>query len=195
MKNTKYILMYILGTCIIITGIVVFVIGIVNMIVGADDSSSRFIVPSDTTIEFEESGRYIIYYEYDSAFNGTIYTTGDEDLTGLSVWLYDDSGEDIPIGYSTINSTYTINSRSGSSLFQFEIDEPTTLRIVSEYEDGDGPQVVFNISKEMVGIMFKGIGAPLGYLFGCGLLGFAIIIMTIVKHVNARKKHRLAISQ
>lgn len=192
MKNSKYIMFYLLGAAIMIAGVIMFIVSIVGMASDMDTDSTRFVVPGEQEIKIEEPGKYIIYYEYQSTIDGVMYSTGNADISGLGVLVINKSSDKkVDVTASTMNSTYSMNGRSGASMFEFEIDEPTDVIIMVDYVENEGPNVVFNVSPDIAIGMLSGMGAILGYFFGGGVIGGAIIILTIVFHVRARKKYKL----
>jgi hypothetical protein len=53
-----------------------------------------------------------------------VYSTG-EDVPSIQVNLVSrDTGSEIPLSNTSMNSTYTVGSRSGIGIFDFSIDKP-----------------------------------------------------------------------
>jgi predicted lipid-binding transport protein (Tim44 family) len=83
-----------------------------------------------------------------------------------------------------------VNGRSGTSNFEFVIDEPIDIVVITKYEKNHGPDVVLNVAPSMGGTLFKGMGIAFIFFFGFGFIGIAIIIITIIMHIRARTNYK-----
>jgi stress response protein SCP2 len=181
-----------MGGAIIIAGAVMLVVSIISMVTQIDKDSTRFVVPGEEKINIAEPGKYMIYYEHQSTIDGKIYSTGNADVSGLGVLVIDAKTEEkIDIGSTLMSSTYTMNGRSGTSMFEFDITEPTEILVIAEYVENEGPDVVLNVSSDITGAIFKEMGAMFGYFFGGLFGGLIVIVVTIIMHLRARKRYRL----
>ncbi len=147
--------------------IIPLILAIVLLVVDLFDSDpkTRFVVPGTHELDFDDSGKYTIYYEYQSSINGRGYSSS-EYLKSIEVDLQSEDGSIIvPLSTSEGNATYQIGGRAGRSLFSFDIEEPGTYIIHADYQDGTStPEVVFAIGPEfdILGIMLRSFGLGIG---------------------------------
>lgn len=175
---------YAIGPAVIgitsVVAIVLFVVGILGM---APDA--RVVVPGSHEVQFDKTGEYIVYYEYESTVDGVAYST-DEHLHGMVATLRSQDGSRIvPLTDAAVNSEYSIGSRSGVSIFEFDIDEPGTYILTAEYQNGRvAPEVVLAVGQfNIVEVLLRSI--PLG-LVGF-VLGVILIVLVLVKRRKAGK--------
>lgn len=181
---------YFLGAIVIIIGVILFVTQLVSTIKSYSSNSHRLVAPGISEVKLEEAGTYTIFYEYRSSFEGKIYSTYNSDISALgSVLYYKNTEKVIELTEPKMNSTFNFSGREGVSVFEFILDEPATIVIESEYLEGSGPEIVLNISKNMVLGLFAGIGKSLLILFGTTSVGVGIIVITAIKRNKAKKKH------
>jgi len=116
---------------------------------GVAEGMIHVLVPGTIELRLKESGRYTIFHEYRSTFEGRIYNV--DRLAGLQISLRSRAGATVPLTQSSATS-YTVDGRSGRSLYQFEIAEPGAYELVALYSDGRRePQTVLAIDRGFVG--------------------------------------------
>ncbi len=180
---------YALGAAVLIAGGIFFLIFVINAARGMTNSGKRILVPGENEITLEEEGRYVIYHEYNSVFDGKTYTS--TDISGLRITLKNkNNGEEIEIKEALFNESYSIGSREGSSVFEFFIEKPETIILYAYYDDKDKEsEAVINISKNLVGNMLKTIGLAILELLASMTIGIGIIAITAIK--RNRNKHQV----
>jgi hypothetical protein len=87
--------------------------------------SVQVVVPGKSDFTLLQTGKYTIdIYEYRSIVGNRVYSTG-EDVPSIQVNLVSrDTGSEISLSNTSMNSTYTVGSRSGIGIFDFSIDKP-----------------------------------------------------------------------
>lgn len=134
-----------LGIWIIVLGILLGSASIVYSVTLMFGESIKMITPDDMTVTLD-AGRYTVYHEYQSYFEGKIYSTYSANLNGFSLLIFDGNANRISVEPSNVNSTYTINTRAGQSILTFDILIPGDYQLVAEYSE----PVVLLIKKEQI---------------------------------------------
>lgn len=184
---------YVIGFAIIIIGIPLFAILVfssINNIVG-DNDLVQLVVPSRGDIRLEKTGKYTIYHEYRSVIDNRVYSSSPQEISGLEIALVSKTtGMPIPIVEASVSSTYSVGSRSGISLFDFNIDEPGTYELSAFYPDGHTePKVVLAIGHGLVGKIIWTALQGVGILLGTFTAGSIIVIMTFLKRREKGSKN------
>ncbi len=148
----------------------------------------RMVMPGTHDIELDSAGKYTVFWEYQSFFEGVLYG-GQTSLSGMTMWLYDDNSNLIEMSLSSGTSKYEANGRAGVSLAEFEIDEPGTYTIIADYKEGDsGSDIVLAISRyslrsSLISFIWPSIIGTLGFI-----IGLIIIIRAIVMRRNIGRR-------
>ena len=176
--------------------IAVFIIGesflavfLLNSLSGLTGALTQIVVPVESEIIFQETGKYTIFYEYQSVVDNKLYFTG-ERFSGLHCTLKSkETGYRIPFSRPLTRSTYSFGSRKGVSVLQFNINQPGTYEFSASYPKGhEGPEVVLAMGR---GFMKKLMGAIFGGLalfFGSGAIAGAITVVTLLKRQKAKRQ-------
>jgi len=177
--------LYGLGAAIIIIPIV---LAIVFLIVDLFESNpnTRVVVPGTHELHLD-SGKYIIFYEYQSSIDGKGYSTG-EYLKGVVVSLHSEgTSQLIPVSTASGDMSYQIGSRAGKSLFEFEIEESGSYILVVRYQDGSSsPEVVFALGPQfdILGVILRSIGIG----FAGFIVGGILILWVLIKRRRSREQ-------
>lgn len=176
--------------------IVVFIIGgslftlfLFNSLSGLTGALTQVVVPVKSDITFPETGKYTIFYEYQSVVGNRLYFTG-ESLSGLQCTLASKgAGCRIALSRPLPRSTYSLGGRKGVSVLEFNIDQPGIYEFSASYPEGqEGPEVVLAMGqgflKNLMGTIFGG----LAIFFGSGAIAAAIMVVTFLKRQKAKKQ-------
>jgi len=183
---------YVLGIAVFIIGGVLFGLFIFSSLGNfAAESPIQVVVPGGSDIMLSETGKYTIYYEYESVVGNRVFSTGG-DIPGIGVTLVSkDTGLKIPLFRTSLSSTYSIGGRSGIGLFDFTIDKPGTYELSAFYPSGEQSSPKNIVLAVMHGFAGKLMGAILGGLaifFGSAAIAIAIIVITFLKRRKAKKR-------
>ena len=165
----------------------------------AELQSTQVVVPGSSDITLQQTGKYTIFYEYRTMVGNRIYST-DENIPGIIVNIVSkDTGDEIPLSSASTNSSYSIGSRSGIGLFDFDIDEPGIYELSASYPAVQGQQeeqrqeiVLAVIHSNVIGRIF---GSIMGTVAGAMVIvfvpfavGIAVIVITFLKRRKARAR-------
>jgi hypothetical protein len=145
------------------------------------------IVPGEASVNVEEPGDFVIFYESRSVVDGRTFSTGP--LPGMTLRLVSDStGEPVEFTEPSTTVSYDVGGRSGESIAAFAVDEPGDYTLTAVYPDGqEGSEVVLAIGSGSTGA----VGLALG-LAGVGIiLVIAGIILAVRTYVRRRRARRL----
>lgn len=96
----------------------------------------RVVMPGQARITLAKSGSYTIFHEYTSVVENEVYSVAPEALSGIRCNLNDaESGETIVLSPSASNSTYSLGSREGKSVFDFTVARGGTYEFKCFFPD------------------------------------------------------------
>jgi len=153
-----------------------------------DEDLTLVTAPGTHTLTFDEPGTYFIFYEHESIVDGRAFSTPEKLPNGLSCRLTSDAtGQEIKLSRA-ISSTYSIGSREGKAIYQYEIAEPGSYTLSCRYAEGtSGPEIALAVGKNVV-LTF--IASIFGAVATCGimvLLLIVIVVVAVVRHSRSRR--------
>lgn len=193
---------YVIGIIILVGGPIIssiFLFSSVGSNIGdmTEVPSMRAVVPGSGDITIPQTGKYTVFYEYRSMVGNRIYSTG-EDIPGIQVTLVSkDTGAEIPLSAASVNTTYTIEGRSGIALFDFVIDQPGVYELSASYpvalqgqQQEQRPEIVLAVFhgkslEELFGSIMGTVGGVLAIASVPFAVGIAIIVITFLKRRRA----------
>ena len=183
---------YLLGIAVFIIGGVLFGLFIFSSLGNfAAESPIQVVVPGRSDIELPETGKYTIFYEYESVVGNRVFSTG-EDIPGIEVTLVSkDTGLEIPLFSTALSSTYSIGGRSGIGIFDFSIGRPGIFELSAFYPSGEqssAKNIVLAVIHGFVGKLMGTILWGLAIFFGSAAIGVAIIVITFLKRRKVNKE-------
>lgn len=150
------------------------------------DGSERqeFMIPGSTEVDILEVGRYYLWNDYQTVYDGKSYNRSENLPDGLEITIRNEGGERLSfIGDASITSSS--GSRSKSSIGYVDIEHPSKLTVSVT---GVADPRVFSFSKsgimKILGMLFGGFGLSLLL----ALAGIGISIWGIIKLVNNNQK-------
>jgi hypothetical protein len=158
--------------------------------------SMQVVVPGRGDITLSQTGKYTVFYEYQSMVGNRIYSTG-EHIPGIQVNLVSkDTGTEIPLSSASMNSTYTIGGRSGIGLFDFTIDKPGMYELSASYpaaqeqQEEQRPEIVLavihsSVMEKIFGSIMGTVAGALAIVIVPFAVGIAIIVITFLKRRKA----------
>lgn len=179
------------GIITIITGVVLLVLGgfviplllVLSLVLGKPHEI-QFKIPGSSQATVEKPGRYYVWNDFQTVYNGTSYNRSESIPDGIKIRIHNSQGELLTFVSDTSMSS-SAGSSSKNSIGYVEVQSPGEVRIEVS---GGNEERIFSFSEsgllKMFGLFFGG--------FGCSMLvgisGFGIIIWGIVKLVGEHKK-------
>ena len=162
--------------------------------------SVQVVVPGSSDIILQQTGKYTIFYKYRSMVGNRIYSTG-ENIPGIIINIVSkDTGDEVPLSSTSINSSYTIGGRSGIGLFDFDINEPGIYELsascpaVQEQQQEEQRQEIVlavihgSVVEKVFGSIMGTVAGAMAIVFVPFAIGVAIIIITFLKRRKVRAR-------
>lgn len=179
------------GLKTLIAGIVLFVVGAVIVplafvlpVILNDSDEQQFIIPGNTEVAIGKPGRYYLWNDFLTVFNGKSYNRSDSIPDGLEIAITNEDGE--VLNFVSDTSTSLSSGRSSKNSIGFiEVSAPSRLTVSVL---GGSEERVFSFSEsdmmKMLGRIF--VGSAVSMVLA--LAGVGISIWGIVKLVQNNKK-------
>lgn len=180
---------YGLAAAVLVGGFVFFGVFLWKNLSRIGENMIQVVVPGKSQLTLTQPGKYTIFHEHRSVVGNKIYSTG-EDISGLECSLVSTpAGSEIALTPSTVSSSYSIGGRSGVSFLDFQIDSPGTYELSAQYAEGqEGPEAVLAVGQGFAGDIVATVFGGLGIVFGSIGLAVAIVVITLIKRSNAKKR-------
>jgi hypothetical protein len=179
-------LWFVVAGAIALAGIVSAVFYLLPRIAGLEARMIQVVMPGSAKITLAESGTYTIYHEEKSVVDGRYYASANAD--GLSLRLESAAGARIALSKPGTSSSYSMGSRSGTSIFNFTIDKPGDYRLTGTLAGGRSePKIVLAIDQGLVGHIFSIVGTTLAILFGSLGIAGGLVAAVVIQRRKAER--------
>ncbi len=180
---------YCLAVLIVIVGFAAFAWSLFSGISSVGSGLVQMTAPGYADLDLKEPGEYTIFYENQSYFNGSFYSTA-EQIPGLQIKVSEKSSGRTVATYPASGSvTYSIGGRTGRSIMAFNVEEAGVYQINASYPGGSGPQVVLAIGKGVAEGIFYLVITSIALLFG------SIIIAAVISFVTYTRRKKALLSE
>jgi hypothetical protein len=177
---------YAVAALIFLAGMAMFTVFLIGTLSELRDELVRVTVPGEAELTLDP-GSYTIFHERGGMPDGTgggIITT--DDITGLRIsMLKPESGTTVSLT-ADASSRYTLDGRSGQSLFTFTLTEPGTYRLIAAYGEGrSGSPATLTIAHGFMATLLMTIFAGLAIAFGSFAVAAAMILFVYRRRRSA----------
>lgn len=173
----------------IVTGVVLFVAGIlvgpgfmIFTLMLNRQAPRQFLVPGSVEVVVEKPGRYYLWNNHQTIFEGRTYDTSESLPGGLEMTISDERGQKIPLIPDGSVSSQN-GAMSKSSIGYVEVTTPGRLDVLVE---GNADERVFSFapadSMKMLALIFGGMGA----FMLLAISGIVVGIIGIVRMASAK---------
>lgn len=177
---------YGLAIVIFIAGMAAFSYLLFNDLGSLTGSLTTVIVPGNSDLNLTEPGKYTISYEYQTIVGGRVYSSDPNPPNMYCRLLDKQTGSDIALLPPSIRTTYSVNGRSGVSLFDFNINKSGIYELSARYPEGyEGREVILAVGSDTAGGILGTVTRGLAVFFGSALLSLWISVDTYRKRKNA----------
>jgi len=154
------------------------------------DSLTQVVVPGRAELNLKP-GQYSVFLEEQSTVNGKIYSTT-QSIDGLACRVSSmQTGTSIAIEKPSMNTTYSVNGRSGHSVLEFPIQQDGRYAFACDYgESSKGPEVVVAVGTGVGGAISRTVIGGLGAFFGGGGAGMIVVVVVVVRREREKKRLR-----
>ena len=180
---------YVFAGLVCVTGLALFVLWLDKSANGLGSKLQQVVVPGEAELNLREPGRYTIFYEYHSVVGDKVYST-EENFSGLKCKLTAKADKSkIALVPPRGSETYELGGRVGRSVWECTIGRPGLYVLSASYPEGrQGPEVVLAVGKDFTANALNTIGGGLALFFGTMFATAAIVVVTLVKRNNNRKR-------
>lgn len=190
-KRKPYIKWYIMSGGLGVVAFILLLVVIAMTMSGLEEKSDDYYVtmPGSETIEIKEAGKFLIYYQYASDLSDGESTIIKEIPISISDHK---TGEVFVIKDLAYTNSYGSVGANWEADDYIDIEGPTTIKVVSAYESGDGPEFKINLTMNTDNIKTTLIGFAIALsLFALlAFIGFIMLIIAIVKQISFASKGR-----
>jgi hypothetical protein len=179
---------YALAALIFIVGEACFFIYIFSNLGSIGEGLTQVVVPGNSDLVLYETGKYTIFYEYQGAVNGTVYSA-DKNISGLRIELENKSTMlRLSLHSPQFSETYSVGGLSGRSIFEFDVVQPGVYELIGWYPNGNGPEVALAVGKGLLNNIMTTVAVGIGLSLGSGVLAIAVAGIVYVRRRDARRK-------
>lgn len=178
---------YALGCGAMLLALCTPIVAIVLLFAGGD-ALVRFEAPGEVVFEAESAGSYSVYHEYQTTFDGRVYSAASGGLQGLALDVRSqDSGEAVEVSAPAGTATYSFNGRSGVLVASFDAPASGTYVVSATARDGAHEPAVLAVGR---GVASRIVGGLLGSMAFAGVLG--VIGMIVFGRTYFRRRQAQA---
>jgi len=161
----------IVGIALFVVGAFVVPVAIILPLVLSDSSEAQFLIPGSAEFAAEELGRYYLWNDHQTIFDGTTHNRSVDLPDGLTISIEDAAGQALEF-VSDASISMSSGSDASQSIGYVEVAEPGLLTVDIS---GDVEPRVFSFAQskllKMFALIFGGIGlsiimAMVGVIFG-----------------------------
>jgi|GEM_PF-469677 len=179
-------LFYALSALILVIGIASFIFLLVSSLKGIDKSLARIAVPGKYDVNLVQTGKYIIFYEYESLIGDKVYKTGERIPQMRCNVLSKVTGQPVALSKPSMSYSYSF-AKSGVAVLEFTVTQPGPYEIAAWYPEGKtGQEIVLAVGKGFQEKLMTAIFSCIAVLGGSIVVAIAIFTITIIKRRRAR---------
>ncbi|MBW8865675.1 MAG: hypothetical protein JF609_12300 [Verrucomicrobia bacterium] len=174
----------------IIAGFVLFVFGVlvipllvVGSLVLQKSGDVQFKVPGTAEANVEKPGRYYLWNDYETIYNGKTYHNSKHLPGGLEIKIIGPDGADLPL-VSDASITMTSNGNSKDAIGYVEVAHPGKVKIAVT---GDSEERIFSFARSTLLRLFGVISGGVILCAFFAVIGAAVAIWGFVKLVRCSK--------
>ncbi len=169
------------GVTLSVLGAIVIPMGIVLTLVFGERDREQFVIPGETRIMAEEPGRYYLWNDYRTVYEGRTYNRSARIPDGLQIRIFDqETGE----RYDFVSNT-SISASSGqssrNSIGYIQVGTPAELQIEIS---GVAEERIFSFSRSILARMLWMIVGGISLSLLIGFTGLGLIVWGVVKLVK-----------
>ena len=186
------------GIKTIITGVGFFVLGafiiplaILLTLFFSDTKEVQFRIPGNTDIVIEEAGRYYLWNDYQTVFEGKSYNRSKTIPDGIEIKIRNKENNKLYDFISDSSISSSTGSSSKNSIVYIDFQSPVNITI--EIVDG-GEERIFSFSQSDFLKMFGLFVGGWCFSMFIGISGIGLTIYGVIKLIKSNKKSSQATS-
>ena len=140
----------------------------------------QLVVPGDHSMNLDVADEYIVFHEYESVVDGHVYSSSL--ATGLNCSLEPAVGQPITLEKPDGKYKYSIGTRSGKSLYKFDIKNPGQYKFSCVYDNSaDKPEIVLAIGQGFLTELLRIILGGMTLLAASTLVASGALVFILMK--------------
>ncbi|HEY5042390.1 MAG TPA: hypothetical protein VIK53_10345 [Verrucomicrobiae bacterium] len=171
------------GVLVFLAGVIVLPLCVVLPLILGHSHNLQFKVPGSAEANIENPGRYYLWNDYQTVFNGRSYNRSEKIPDGMEIQIKDADGQPLQF-FSDTSTSESGGGSSKNSIGYVQVEHPGKLEI--QVSGGDGERI-FSFSKSNLLKMFGIIMGGVGFSMLVGIIGIGLVIWGILKLVRASK--------
>lgn len=175
-KGTGKIL---IGIVLALAGLLVIPVAVIAPAIPAGSQSVTFLVPGQARLEALEPGRFYLWHEHETVFDGERRVAGERLPDGLRMEVRRLDENRALAFESNASMSTTSGSNASRSIGYVEVERPGTLEV--EVTGGDDQQRVFTFARMRFWEIARAIGLGLVSILLIGSAGIGVLIWGIVE--------------
>lgn len=152
-------------------------------------TDNQFLIPGSKEITIEKPGRYYLWNDYRTIFEGKSFNQSEGIPDGLEIAVTSKTGKNLTFSSAGITTLHG-KGTDKCSIGYIEVNEPCEL-IVSV--TGDSEERVFSFAQSIFPGKFVMFFSATAASLLIGIIGFGIVVWGIIKIVISRKKEHASV--
>lgn len=148
----------------------------------SDSETNQFLVPGSMEVEIEEPGKYYLWHDHVTLFNGTSFSVPKDIPDGVEIEIRGADGEALAMKRG-ISTSVSLGNRSKVSIGYIDVDKAGWISVSVS---GDFDDRVFSLSESSFGIFFVAIFGGVAIVGVAGTIGLVLLILGIVDLARKR---------
>jgi hypothetical protein len=145
-------------------------------------NENQFKVPGSIQITVEKPGRYYLWNDFRTVYNGQSFNRSEQIPDGLNIRIADSDGHPLTfVSNTSISSTNGSNAKNSIGYVEIEHPGKVTVQV-----SGGAQERIFSFSRSGILMIFLLVIGGFGASVIFGLLGLGLIIWGIVKLVSKK---------
>ncbi|NIO03851.1 MAG: hypothetical protein GTN74_04355 [Proteobacteria bacterium] len=179
---------YAVGVALIVAGVVGGPFWLVRNLIPLSSSGESFLAPCEITFSLESPGRYVLWHEAETFFEGTWYSSSPELPHGTTIKVLNHQRGDELILTSSLGTTESVGRATKHSICSFWVEKAGEYTI--EISGLESPRV-FSLRESIAKtVLLTLIQGGMIFLMG-GLGGAGLIVYTALKRNKTKERLEL----
>ena len=180
------------GTKPIILGVILFTLGgiafpaaIILPLFLDDSIDQQFSIPGTIQVAIEEPGRYYLWNDHQTIFNGKTYNRSEDLPDGIEISITDTATGTLFDFIDTASISISGGNSAKRSIGYIEVSNPTRLQVDIT---GGNEDRIFSFARATFFEKLKRIFGGVALAFLAGSSGVGLVIWGVVKSTRAKEK-------
>jgi len=176
---------YVIAAALLAVGVVAMPIWLVTNVVEVFSTAERFVAPGAKTFTLTEAGKYVLWHEAKTDFEGKHYSSPPALPDGVTIKVVqEETGQELPLE-KALNASESTPSHESHSICTFTIDSAGDYGVT--VTDLDSPRVL-KVRRSVLDAMGWDIAQGIVFFLVCAIAGIAIIVVVTSRRSKAKRE-------